>query len=402
MCVLSWGIIASLQALTTSFPQLLILRALLGVSEAAFSPGVPFYLSFFYRREELALRAGIQVSAAPLAASFAGSLAYLITKLGKNGPLAPWRLLFLTEGFPSVLVAVLAWHIIPDSVATAKFLTPRERQIAAFRLTKSSNGGINDKEKLDDDLPVVRKQSPKKHVDWREILEAIRDPKCYLTAFMFLLCNIAFASMPVFLPTVIHSMGYSALSSQALSAPPYLFSFIVVILTARASDSLQTRSLFVIFHALIASLGYATIAVLGRMHLSSDTANQIRYLAIFPATAGFFSAITIIITWTMNNQESEAKKGMGMTILNIIGQCGPLIGTRLYPDGEGPFYVRGMTVCAMAMFSVAVLAGVLRLALKRENRKRSKAVAEDEGGSALLAEGSSSTTRRREAFVLML
>jgi len=310
--------------------------------------------------------------------------------------------LFLTEGFPSVLVAVLAWHIIPDSVATAKFLTPRERQIAAFRLTKSSNSGVNDKEKLDDDLPAVRKQSPKKHVDWREILETVRDPKCYLTAFMFLLCNIAFASMPVFLPTVIHSMGYSALSSQALSAPPYLFSFIVVILTARASDSLQTRSLFVIFHAFIASLGYATIAVLGRMHLGSDTANQIRYLAIFPATAGFFSAITIIITWTMNNQESEAKKGMGMTILNIIGQCGPLIGTRLYPDSEGPFYVRGMTVCAMAMFSVAVLAGVLRLVLKRENRKRSKAVAEDEGGSALLAEGSSSTTRRREAFVLML
>ena len=50
---------------------------------------------------------------------------------------------------------------------------------------------------------------------------------------------------------------------------------------------------------------------------------------MYPAAAGFFSAITIIITWTMNNQESNAKKGMGMTILNVIGQCGPLIGRLL-------------------------------------------------------------------------
>ena len=112
LCVLSWGLLASLQSLTTSFTQMLILRLLLGLSEAAFSPGVPYYLSFFYRREELAFRCGLQVSAAPLAASFAGSLAWVITRLGQNGPLAPWRLLFLVEGFPSVIVAVVAWRAV--------------------------------------------------------------------------------------------------------------------------------------------------------------------------------------------------------------------------------------------------------------------------------------------------
>lgn len=402
MCVFSWGLIASLQALATSFPQLLLLRAMLGISEAAFSPGVPFFLSFFYRREELALRAGIQVSAAPLAASFAGSLAYLITKLGRNGPLAPWRLLFLAEGFPSVLVAVLAWRIIPDSVATARFLTPRERKIAGFRLRKQNDRGVNDKEKLDEPLPPVRNLVSSKRVNWREITETVRDPKCYLTALMFMLCNIAFSSMPVFLPTVIHSMGYSALSSQALSAPPYLFAFVAVLLSARASDSLQARSPFVIFLAILGSLGYATIAMLGWMQWGSDSANQVRYLAIFPAAAGFFGAVTIIITWTMNNQESEAKKGMGMTILNIIGQCGPLIGTRLYPDSEGPFYVRGMTICASAMLLVAILAGVLRMVLSRENARRSKAVADDEDESSLLSQGHSAVVDQRIGFVLML
>lgn len=43
VCIGFWGLLASLQSLTTSFNQLLVIRLLLGVGEAAFSPGVPFY-----------------------------------------------------------------------------------------------------------------------------------------------------------------------------------------------------------------------------------------------------------------------------------------------------------------------------------------------------------------------
>ncbi len=50
-----------------------ILRALLSVGEAAFSPGISFLLSFFFKRDELAFQAGLFISAAPLATSFAGS-----------------------------------------------------------------------------------------------------------------------------------------------------------------------------------------------------------------------------------------------------------------------------------------------------------------------------------------
>jgi MFS family permease len=97
--VLSWGIIASLQSVATSFAGLLVLRILLGIGEAGFT-GIPFYLSFFFKREELALRTGLFISAAPLATSFASTLAYFIIKLGKYLPIASWRLLFLVEGFP--------------------------------------------------------------------------------------------------------------------------------------------------------------------------------------------------------------------------------------------------------------------------------------------------------------
>ncbi|KAF2736110.1 MFS general substrate transporter [Polyplosphaeria fusca] len=364
LCILSWGLVASLQALTTSFSALLFLRALLGIGEAAFGPGVPFYLSFFFRRHELAFRTGLFISASPLSASFAGALAWLITKLGEHSPLAPWRLLFLIEGFPSVLVAVWAWEFVPDSPGTAKWFTPRQREVAILRLRQEKED--EEEERLQEKYSTGAR--PRRGINVREIWQALKDPKCYLTAFMFFSCNVAFSSMPVFLPTILRDMGLTSLTAQALSAPPYLFAFAIVLLTAYLSDKYQTRSTPIIIHSLLASSSYSLIAILNSTpNPSAYTA--LRYLALYPAIAGFFSAITIIITWTINNQESDTRKGTGMAVLNIIGQCGPLVGTSIFPETDAPGYVRGMGICAFFMLLVGILALVLRLVLKRQNAR---------------------------------
>lgn len=56
-------------------------------------------------------------------------------------------------------------------------------------------------------------------------------------------------------------------------------------------------------------------------------------------------------------------------LINLVGQCGPILGTRIYPEKEGPRYVKGMSICAAFMFFTAVLAIILRLLLVWENRK---------------------------------
>lgn len=361
LCILSWGVVASLQAVATSFSFLLVLRALLGISEAAFGPGVPFYLSFFFRRHELAFRTGLFISASPLSASFAGALAYAITKLGEHGPLSPWRLLFLIEGFPSVLVAVWAWDFVPDGPGLAKWLSPRQREVAVLRLRQEKDSEYEERED-----EKYRQQPRRGKVNFHEVFQALKDPKCYLTAFMFFCCNVAFSSMPVFLPTIIRDMDHESITAQGLSAPPYLFAFAVVLTTAYYSDRLQSRSTFIMLHSLLATLGYTTIALSG-YYQSKNT--LMRYLALYPATAGFFSSITIIITWTINNQDTDSKKGTGMAVLNIIGQMGPLVGTSIFPDEDGPYYVRGMSICGAFMLLVGVLAAVLRWVLVRENRR---------------------------------
>lgn len=56
-----------------------------------------------------------------------------------------------------------------------------------------------------------------------------------------------------------------------------------------------------------------------------------------------------------------------MMIMNIVGQCGPLIGVNLFPRSDGPRYVRGMVISGMFMSGVVVLSALLRWKLIRMN-----------------------------------
>lgn len=375
LCVLSWGLVASLQSVSTSFTSLVIFRALLGIAEAAFGPGVPFYLSFFYKRSELAYRVGLFISAAPLATSCASSLAWLIVKMSQHGPLEPWRALFLIEGFPSIIVAFFAWHIIPDSPSTAKYLTPRERKVAKLRLHSEEQPAT-----------TLTNLNPKPHLSLTDLLSTLSTPLPYLTSLMFFSANISFSSLPVFLPTILQSMSLPSLTSQLLSAPPYLLSFLFVLYTSRLSDSIpNSRGILIMSVSLLSSVSYLAIALAGYHHdvLGTTTTLIVRYVSVFGAAMGFFSAITLIITWTLNNQHTDTGKGAGVAMMNLVGQCGPLVGTRLYPQDQAPYFVKGMLVCAGFMAGVAGLAAGLRWWLGVLNGREER---EREGGGVEMVE----------------
>lgn len=203
-------------------------------------------------------------------------------------------------------------------------------------------------------------------------------------------------------------MGYSNLASQALSAPPFLVAFVVVLITAALSDRSRSRSPYLIFHAVSSAAAYLVIGLVGRYHTHIPTKLHtiIRYLCIFPATSGFFSAVTIIITWSMDNRTAQEGKGSSVAILNIVGQCGPLIGTRLYPDGDRPWFVRGMLTCAAFMLAVAVLAFSLRLVLLRRNRKitaqREQMGIEMAEGEGLIDRGGDASDSQDNMFVYIV
>ncbi|GKU14419.1 unnamed protein product [Fusarium langsethiae] len=379
MVVLTWGLMASLQAVATSYPMLIALRAVLGIGEAGFT-GIPFYLSFFFKREELAFRTAIFISAAPLATTFASTLAWLIVKFASLGPIAPWRLLFIIEGFPSVVASVVAWNVIPDSPQTASYLTKREKKVARLRLRSEQATSTSTSSK------------PSSGLKGRDVLAIFRDPVAWITATMFFLTNMAYSSLPVFLPKILAEMGHDTHTSQALSAPPYLAAFVIVLFTAHMSNRLRTRTIPLIFHALASSSGYAILALAKPLNLP----NFIRYMAVYPAAIGFFNVVTLIITWSINNQSSQSRQGGGFALLQLVGQCGPLVGTRLYPDRDAPYYAPGMSTCAEAMLGVSILAYALRFYLKYQNRKLDRAETEHfEEGDEVEEEGLVGSGRRK-------
>ena len=77
-------------------------------------------------------------------------------------------MLFLVEGFPSIIIAVFAWFYIPDSPETAVYLDQRARRVARLRLRKEED--------------INESGSEKKGLDYTEILATLADPKAYITA----------------------------------------------------------------------------------------------------------------------------------------------------------------------------------------------------------------------------
>lgn len=178
---------------------------------------------------------------------------------------------------------------------------------------------------------------------------------------MYFSCNVSFASLPVFLPTILETMGFTSINAQGLSAPPYFLAFLMILLTCWFADKTAERGYTILAMSLLGATGYLMLAI--------ATSVGVRYAGVYLAAAGVFTAIGNILPWVLNNQGSDTKRGTGIAIVSVVGQCGPLLGTRLYPTNEEPFYRKGMWICAAFMLFNALLAISLRCLLVWENKK---------------------------------
>lgn len=126
----------------------------------------------------------------------------------------------------------------------------------------------------------------------------------------------------------------------------------------------------------LSATSYFIIALFGHLESSNIISERssiiVRYIAVYGAALGLFSSVVLIITWNLNNQPSKKEKGLAMMVMNIVGQCGPLIGVNLFPRSDGPRYVRGMVISGMFMSGVVVLSALLRWKLINMNRTQGR------------------------------
>src|ERR1700712_5968866 len=79
ICMIAWGIISGATAAVHSYGGLIAIRFLLGFVEAAYFPGVLFFLSSWYTRKELALRTAMLYSGSLISGAFSGLITAGIT-----------------------------------------------------------------------------------------------------------------------------------------------------------------------------------------------------------------------------------------------------------------------------------------------------------------------------------
>lgn len=174
-----WGVISAATGGVQSYGGLLAVRFILGFVEAAYFPGVLFFLSSWYTRKELAFRTALLYSGSLISGAFSGLIAAGITN-GLDGArgISAWRWLFIIEGAITVTIALMAFFILPNFPRTTTWLTEQQRQLAVWR--------------LQEDVGVDDWVSSEKQSFWEGFVLTFKDGKTYVL-MLLLLCTVSAA-----------------------------------------------------------------------------------------------------------------------------------------------------------------------------------------------------------------
>ena len=208
---------------------------------------------------------------------------------------------------------------------------------------------------------------------------------------MYFSCNVSFASLPLFVPTIISNLGiFTPAQSNGLSAPPYLLCFFMIITLSYLSDKFRMRGPF--------SCGAALVAAIGFIIQATAVSPAARYFGVFLGVQ-IFCCVALTLSWVANIHATESRRAGGMVILATIGQCGPLLGTNVFPATEAPLFRKGMWISAAFCLFVSFLCVGLSTYLIRENRRLEAAGLIQDPGHEMTDAPGEGTIERRPKYI---
>ncbi|KAF8517141.1 MFS general substrate transporter [Hysterangium stoloniferum] len=341
---ISWGMSSALMATAFSFGSLMVCRLALGAFEAAFAPSMMLYFSIFYTKAEVGLRVASFLGFGAAAGAFSGLIAFGVQH--SHSVIPRWKLLFLIEGLPAILMGCAAFIWLPDRPETTTFLTEDERKLAILRMNRGTSG--------ESGLSLNKAHIISTLVDWR----------VYVGGIMYFGLNCALTSISAFLPTILKTLGYTDALAQLLTVPPYAVAAIVLTSTCWLSDRSQTRGAYVV--------GMSSAGIAGYLLLLFVNNVSVRYFATFCIVSATYTSIGVTVAWYSHNLGSETKRAAGIPLYMAIGQCGSILGSHIFLVEEGPRYMLVImsTVCCALQFVTAICAIILSVSYRMENRRR--------------------------------
>ncbi len=295
--MISWGLVASAMALVSGTTGFYLMRFLLGVAEAGFFPGIILYLTYWFPAPERARIVSLFMAAVPLATVVGGPVSGALLELHGVGGLKGWHWLFVIEGLPAVLLGFVALKFLDDGPAEAGWLSQEERTALASTLAAEAEAT--------------------RATGYAELGHALTKPRVLTLALLYFCIVVGLYGIGFWMPQVIQNFGKSSLQIGFLTAIPYLFASIAMVIWGWHSDLTGERIWHIALPLLLAGGAFAWSASGGPL-LTTMAALTLATIGIYAAIGTFWSLPTAILTGT--------GAAAGLALVNATGNLGGLAG----------------------------------------------------------------------------
>ncbi|KAK4684310.1 MFS transporter, ACS family, pantothenate transporter, partial [Tremellales sp. Uapishka_1] len=339
------AIAASAMAGCHSYGAIIVCRLFIGLGESIFGQAVVLHYSLWYKKDEIGRRLAAFIGAGVLAGAFGGLIAYGVQHI--KGSIATWRILFLIEGCPSILLGICVVLFLPSRPDRSKYLNEAERELELARL-RSQNLDEGDN-----------------GIDWNGVKRAFTDWKSYVVTFIYSCMQLTLSSLSGFFPTIIKSLGYTNAQAQLYTVPPYAVGFVFMIIVNIFSDRLRLRGPFIVLVFCINILGQALlIGVVDNQH--------VRYFACFCIVIGGYCTIPLIQSWVSNNTGSQSQRAVHLGFLNSFANWAALTSPFIFPTAQAPTWHLGFGLNLGFSCAAVVVTALMMVYYSLENKRRDR------------------------------
>ncbi|MGJ4945354.1 MFS transporter [Bradyrhizobium sp. HKCCYLS1011] len=288
--MVTWGIISALMATVSGVWSFYTLRFLLGVAEAGFFPGIILYLTYWYPAQYRARFLAAFAVAVPISTVIGAPISGLLLGLDGVMGLQGWQWLFILEGIPSILLGVVTWFYLTDRPEHATWLSAEQKAWLGARL----------------DAEIAAKQAAR-HMT---LGEALSSPKVIMLSLIYFGFVGALYGMQFWLPQIVKAFGLTNAQTGFVTAIPYLFGTVAMILWARHSDATRER----VFH-----VGAPLILIAAALALSSYLTDPTLTMVVLTVAAiGVFCVFGVF--WTLPTAWLSGTAAAGaIALINSIG-----------------------------------------------------------------------------------
>ena len=343
--MITWGLASAATMFAVGMWSLYGIRALVGIAEAGFLPGILLYLTYWFPRTCRARANALFIMGIPATIAIASTLSGVILQMHGIFGLAGWRWLFLLEGLPAVVLGVICLFYLDDGPAHANWLSDEEKREIASRLER--------------DRALEQTAATQ-----RGILSQLGSRNVLLLSAAYFGLVTSLNANSTWVPQIVHGFAHSENFAVIglLTALPAVLTVAIMPLWGASSDRRNERD----WHLRIAMVA----AAMGWLLVITSSVPEVRYLGLIIVSVGSFCALLTFWTFPASSAilSSEARPA-GIALINCVGigggsAIGPLVVGYL-KDLTGSFtaglvYVVAMLI--MAVICITIVAAQTRIA----------------------------------------